>query len=153
MYNLKNISSLKSVVKNLKIYFDPEFIVRQEFIDIKNNYNIDLPKNIMDQSLIYFSLLSNNIDLSDGFSTDSRIKKYNLHILKDDKNIFPSYAAYPIINENALKKFYNIKKILKKLENKITQEKIIQLNYEADEKGKNVYDIAYDFLKDEKLIL
>jgi len=152
--NIFNFSDLKNYSKStkLKIAYDPEFSIRKEIKAINNCYNLDLKHEIIDQSLLYFSLHSDLVDVVNGFSTDSKIKKYDLLILEDDKNSLPSYVAAPIVRKDILKKYPILKSELKKLDGKITNEKIRNLIYLADEKKQKVYDIAKGFLKLEKLI-
>lgn len=149
-----SISDLSNHIKKnkMQIAFDPEFSVREEVASINRNYDLDVNYKLMDQSLMYFSLANGVIDLANGFATDSRIKKYDLTILKDDKKAMPSYIAAPIVRKEVLQKYPNLTHELKKLEGIITDEKIKKLNYLADEKKQKVYDIAYTFLKSEKLI-
>ncbi len=152
--NIFNLSDLKNYIekKSLNIAFDPEFSIRQEMNAIKNSYNLDLKYKIIDQSLLYFSIHSNVVDVINGFSTDSKITKYDLLILKDDKKALPSYIAAPIIRKDILKKYPKIKNELKKLDGKITDKKIKSMIYLADEKKQKIYNVAYEFLKSENLI-
>ncbi|NGX29278.1 MAG: Carnitine transport binding protein OpuCC [Candidatus Anoxychlamydiales bacterium] len=149
-----NFSDLKNYTKTkkLNIAFDPEFSIRQEVVAIKNSYSLDLKHEIIDQSLLYFSVHSDVVDVTNGFSTDSKIEKYDLLILEDDKKALPSYIAAPLIRKEVLDKYPKIKTELKKLDGKITDEKIKKLIYLADEKKQKVYDVARTFLKAEKLI-
>ncbi|NGX34342.1 MAG: Carnitine transport binding protein OpuCC [Candidatus Anoxychlamydiales bacterium] len=153
-FNISKISDLKNYLENqnLNIAFDPEFSIRQEINAIKKSYDLTLKHEIVDQSLLYFSIHSDVADVANGFSTDSKIEKYDLLILEDDKNAFPSYIAAPIVRKDVLKKHPKIKTELKKLDDKITDEKIKKLIYLADEKKQKIYNIADMFLKSEKLI-
>ncbi|NGX48754.1 MAG: Carnitine transport binding protein OpuCC [Candidatus Anoxychlamydiales bacterium] len=152
--NIYSFSDLKNYSKSTKLNIacDPEFSIRKEITAIKNCYNLDLKHEIIDQSLLYFSLHSDVADVTNGFSTDSKIKRYDLLILEDDKNALPSYVAAPIVRKEILQKYPKLKTELKKLDGKITDEKIKKLIYLADEKKQKVYDVATAFLKAERLI-
>ena len=136
----------------MQVALDPEFSVRNELVSINKTYNLDFSYKIIDQAILYFSLSNDVVDLVNGFSTDSKIIKYDLTILKDDKKALPSYVSAPIVREEVIQKFPQVVLELKKLDGKITNQKIKQLNYLADEKKQKVYDIAYAFLKSEKLL-
>ena len=82
------------------------------------------------------------VDVTDGFSTDSKIEKYDLRVLEDDKKAFPAYIAAPLVRKEVLEKYPQIKIQLKKIDGKITSKKIKKLIYLADEKKQKVYDVA-----------
>ena len=149
-----NLSNLKDYMEshNLKIALDPEFSIRTELSALNNVYKLHLKHEIIDQSLLYFSLNSDVVDVTNGFSTDSKINKYDLQILKDNKNVLPSYIAAPIVRYEILEKYPQIRKELKKLKGKITDEKIKKLIYLADENKQKIYDIVNKFLIEEKII-
>ena len=73
-------------------------------------------------------------------------------MLEDDKEFFPPYDAVPIIREDTLKEFPELKDILGKLDGKLTEEKMRKLNYEVDINKRDVKTVAIEFLKSEGLI-
>ena len=112
--SIEKISDLKNA-QNLKFAFDPEFLIREEFSLLRNGYNLNLSNKMIDQSLLYISLKERIVDIISGFSTDSKIKKYDLVVLKDDKNIMPTYLACPIIKQEVFNKHSFIKNIFDEL--------------------------------------
>ena len=80
------------------------------------------------------------------------MKKFNLKVLKDDKEFFPPYYAVPLVREEVVKEHPEVKEILNKLSGKIDEETMINLNYQVDEEGKTPEDVAHDFLVEQKLI-
>ena len=78
--------------------------------------------------------------------------KFNLKVLKDDKEFFPPYYAVPLVREEVVKEHPEVKEILNKLSGKIDEETMINLNYQVDEEGKTPEDVAHDFLVEQKLI-
>ncbi|NGX55797.1 MAG: Carnitine transport binding protein OpuCC [Candidatus Anoxychlamydiales bacterium] len=151
-YNIKTLSDLFKNQKKLMFAFTPEYSIRKEFDILKKSYNFNSTYKLMDQSLTYLTLSNNIIDVTNGFSTDSKIKTFNFLILEDDKKVFSSYNCAILANNNIYKKFPKLKKIFKNLENKITNEKIRYLNYLADEKQKYIYNLVKEFLTQEGLI-
>ncbi|MBN2478875.1 MAG: hypothetical protein JXA94_01475 [Parachlamydiales bacterium] len=151
-YSISKISDLKNF-ENLTFAFDPEFLIRDELFQIQKKYSLKTPNIMIDQSLIYFSLNSNIVDIANGFSTDPKIIKYDLFTLEDDKKALPEYLACPIARKDILDKYPQLKIILKSLQNKVTTETILKLNFLAEEKGENPYDIAREFLLTEKILL
>lgn len=57
----------------------------------------------MQIGLVYDALKNEKMDIVLAYSTDGRIKAYNLKILKDDKRFFPPYDASPVVPEKVLK--------------------------------------------------
>jgi osmoprotectant transport system permease protein len=151
-YNIKTLSDLFKNQDKLIFAFNPEYSIREEFEILKKEYNFKKSFKLMDQSLTYLTLNKNLIDVTNGFSTDSKIKTYDFLILEDDKKVFSTYECLILANDKIYQKFPILKNIFKKLENKITNEKIRYLNYLADEKQKKIYDIAKEFLISEGLI-
>ena len=57
----------------------------------------------MQIGLVYRAVKNDNMDIVLAYSTDGRIKAYDLKILKDDKRFFPPYDASPVVPEKVLK--------------------------------------------------
>ncbi|QUH24732.1 glycine betaine ABC transporter substrate-binding protein [Serpentinicella alkaliphila] len=105
-----------------------------------------------DPGLTYSSLRNGHVDVIDAFSTDGRIKAFNLYPLEDDKQFFPPYYAAPLINGASLEKHPELREVLSLLEGKITDEEMRQLNYSIDEQGLTEEQVARDFLESKGLI-
>jgi osmoprotectant transport system permease protein len=56
--------------------------------------------------------LKKQLDVISGYSTDGRLKAYNLVVLDDDKSIFPPYYAAPIVRDESLRKFPDLEPTL-----------------------------------------
>ncbi|MCL2676809.1 MAG: ABC transporter permease/substrate-binding protein [Streptococcaceae bacterium] len=150
--HLNNISDL-STVNNLQAGFDLEFTHRQDgYLGLQKLYKLNFPVNTMQTSLIYTALTSDKVNLAQVYSTDSQIKQYNLKVLKDDKNLFPPYQAAPLFSDNLLKKYPQIKPALDKLSGKITNQEMIEMNYQVNVEQKDPDTVAHDFLVKEHLI-
>ncbi|MBK8315384.1 MAG: hypothetical protein IPL01_15760 [Acidobacteria bacterium] len=71
--------------------------VSYEFMQRADGWNnlvatYQLPQRVrgIEHGLAYNALRNNSIHFTDAYSTDGEIKKYNLRVLQDDKNFFPS---------------------------------------------------------------
>ena len=117
---------------------------------IKYNLNFKTVKGI-DGGLRYTALQKNETQALDAFSTDGLLKKFDLKLLKDDKNFFPPYYAVPIVNESTLKKYPELKGVLNLLAGKITEEDMRNLNYRVDN-GEQSRTVAEDFLRSKHLM-
>ena len=120
---------------------------------LQQNYDLKF-KDIksMDGALRYQALKKGDAQVIDAYSTDGLLKKFNLKVLKDDKEFFPPYYAVPLVREEVVKEHPEVKEILNKLSGKIDEETMINLNYQVDEEGKTPEDVAHDFLVEQKLI-
>lgn len=151
--NLTSISDLKRVENKLIAGFTLEFNDREDGNKgLKSIYNLNLNVKTMEASLRYGAIEKGDIQIMDAYSTDGQIKKYNLKILKDDKNMFPAYQGAPLIREEILKKYPELKEILEKLANRITEDEMIEMNYKVTIEGKDASIIAREYLKNNGLI-
>ena len=107
---------------------ETEFIQRQEKKDLDRILKLKEPIKQMDQSLLYLSLAHDQIDIGTGYNTDSQIEKYDFLVLKDDENIFPSYEAALVVNNQFLQDFPEIVSLLKKLSNSISEDQMRKMN-------------------------
>ena len=152
-HNLKTISDLAKISPNFKAGFTMEFANRSDgYPGIQKSYNLNF-SNVkgIDGGLRYTSLLNNETQVLDAFSTDGLLKKFDLKLLKDDKNFFPPYYAIPVVREETLKKYPQLKGILALLDGRITDVDMRSMNYEVDN-GSDPLKVANEFLRSEKLI-
>ena len=110
-----------------------------------------LPHNVvgLEHGLAYQAMLKNQIDITDAYSTDGELRKYDLKSLKDDKHFFPDYKAVSFYRVS-LPKAARI--AVKKLASAISPEEMQSLNSLAMFEEKTHFEIARDFLASKKLI-
>src|ERR1700761_9508206 len=132
--------------------FTPEFMGRQDGnIGLQDKYGLKIHTIVISDAVMYKAAYENQLDVISGYSTDGRLKAYNLVVLKDDKNIFPPYYAAPIVQENSLKKFAGLEKILNLLAGKINDSVMTALNYRTDYLHLSPEKVAKDFLVSKNL--
>ena len=147
-YNLKTMSDLARVSRNMIISPSLEFINREDGLDRVNSvYGYSFKDVIgIDGSPRYTALINNESDVVDAFATDGLLKKFNLVVLEDDKNAFPPYYAIPIVRNETLEKYPEIEGVLTSLGSKLNNDIMSELNYQVDELGENPRDVAREFL-------
>ena len=147
-YNLATISDLTRVSNDLIIAPTLEFINREDGLaGLEKEYGLSFKDTIgIDGSPRYTALQNNNAQVIDAFTTDGLLKKFNLVVLEDDKNFFPSYYAIPLVRSDTLKEYPEIEKVLNALGPYLTDEVMQDLNYQVDELGKSPEKVATDFL-------
>ncbi|KKM10981.1 hypothetical protein SY88_10930 [Clostridiales bacterium PH28_bin88] len=109
-------------------------------------------KKTMDINLKYEALAKGEVDIIPGFSTEGNLKKYNVKVMKDDKQFFPPYDAAIVIRQETLEKYPQVGEVLKPLFGSITEADMIELNYQVEVEKKEPLEVAKSFLKKRGLI-
>lgn len=154
-YNLKKISDLAAHAKELSLGTDSSWLERpndgyQAFIQ---EYGFQFGKTTpMDIGLVYKAVDTKEVDIVLAYSTDSRLKEYNLVTLEDDKHFFPPYGASPVVRNDTLKQYPQLEEVINKLAGKIDTQTMTALNYQADIEKKDPAAIAREFLLEHGLI-
>ena len=127
--------------------FTPEFMGRQDGdLGLKKEYGLKIHTIVISDAVMYKAAFEKELDVISGYSTDGRLKAFDLIILKDDKGIFPPYYAAPIVREESLKKFPELENVLNLLSGKITDSIMTDLNYRTDYLKQTPERVAKDFL-------
>ncbi|HEV2831928.1 MAG TPA: glycine betaine ABC transporter substrate-binding protein, partial [Hanamia sp.] len=91
------------------------------------------------------------LDVISGYSTDGRLKAFDLVTLKDDKGIFPPYYAAPLVRKEILEKYPELAPALNLLSGKINDSIMTELNYRVDYLKQLPERTAEDFLLEKGL--
>ncbi len=127
--------------------FTPEFMGRQDGdLGLRSVYGLRVNPVIVSDAIMYKALFEKKLDLISGYSTDGRIKAFNLIVLEDDKKIFPPYFAAPIIKKSTLNKFPGLENTLDLIAGKFNDSIMTDLNYRSDFLKQTPEKIAKDFL-------
>ncbi|MDM5247685.1 osmoprotectant update ABC transporter permease/substrate-binding subunit OpuFB [Lysinibacillus sp. G4S2] len=147
-YHLQSISDLKPIQETIKAGFTLEFNDREDgYLGIQKRYGMTFSNiTTMEPKLRYQAIQTGNIDLLDAYSTDSEIRQYNLQVLTDDQQLFPPYQGAPLLRKETLDKYPEIETALNKLANQITDDEMREMNYQVNVEGKNVADVAREYL-------
>jgi len=139
---------LTSVKENkLKAGFTPEFMGRQDGdLGLRSVYGLNANPKVVNDAVMYKAAFEKDLDLISGYSTDGRIKAFDLYVLEDDKKIFPPYFAAPIIKTKTLQKFPGLEETLNLLSGKFNDAVMTDLNYRSDYLHQTPEKIAKDFL-------
>jgi osmoprotectant transport system permease protein len=105
----------------------------------------------MEIGLMYQALRDGEVDVISGFSTDGRIKGYNLKLLEDDKHYFPPYDAAPLVRLDVLRRYPELEQVFTRMKNLISNQEMIDMNYLADHEKQSPEQIARNFLKEKGL--
>src|SRR5690625_1257378 len=102
----------------------------------------------MEHGLAYKALAQDQIDITDAYSTDARLVEYGFQMLEDDQNFIPDYTAFPLIRKSTIDQHPEIWEALLLLENKLTEEKMQEMNYRYEVGKESPAIVAYDFLSE-----
>lgn len=153
-YNLKTYSDLANVSSSLSFGGEYDFYERDDGYDAMSKANnFHFKKTVdLDIGLKYDALLKGEVDTIIVFTTDGRLSDPNIVLLKDDRHYFQSYYAGTIIRNEVLKKHPELKHIIMKLDNQISDKEMAEMNYEVEQAGKNEADVAKAFLMKKHLL-
>jgi osmoprotectant transport system permease protein len=132
--------------------FTPEFMGREDgYLGLKSKYGLDIPTVVISDAVMYNAIYEKKLDVISGYSTDGRLKAFDLITLEDDKTIFPPYYCAPLIRIETLKKYPELETALNLLAGKINDSIMTELNYRADYQHQLPEKIAKDFLIEKSL--
>ena len=146
---LRTISDFARVSADRTIGFSFEFAEREDgYQGFVETYGLTFngePKTV-DLALIYRALRDGEIDLGVGNSTDGMIQSLNLLILEDDRRYFPPYDAAPVVRQEALDRFPELRTAVNQLGGLFTEEEMQQANLAIDGNHVPVAKVAADLL-------
>ena len=147
-YNLKTISDLTNIGNQLTAGTTLEFLNREDGIPgLTKHYNFTFKNTTgLDGSPRYLALINEDTDVVDAFSTDGLLKKFELVTLEDDKNFFPPYYAIPLVRNEITETYPEIIPIIEELGDFLTDDIMVELNYQVDELQLDPKNVAYEFL-------
>jgi osmoprotectant transport system permease protein len=147
--NLNSISDLQNA-EGVSVAFSYEFLKRKDGWDnLKNAYQLSLNPVGIEHGLAYQAIANGRIDLTDAYSTDGEIERYDLQLLEDNLNFFPSYHAVAVYNLNLDS---SIKALVSKLDGMISENEMRAMNAQVLYQDKTFYEVARSFLIQKKLI-
>ena len=152
--NLKTIDDAARYTPQWRAGFGYEFMERPDgYEGLAKVYRLkfNAEPRILDLGLLYRALLSNQVDIVAGNSTDGLIAARDLVILEDDKHYFPPYEAVPIVRPDALNRFPGMDAAIEELAGKISDTEMRKMNYAVDGEHRDTAEVAREFLQSKGL--
>ncbi|HEU4636995.1 MAG TPA: glycine betaine ABC transporter substrate-binding protein [Edaphobacter sp.] len=146
--HLKTISDAVLHAPQMKLGVGYEFEERPDGLrGLERAYGLrfDGDPRTMDLGLLYRALLSGQVDMVAGNSTDGPIRALHLVALVDDKHYFPPYEAIPLIGEDSLKKHPEIQVAMDRLAGKVSEDEIRGMNDAVDGQHRDVAEVVREF--------
>lgn len=153
-YNIRTISDLKYIAKDLRAGTTFEFLNREDGMQgLVEAYDFAFKDVIgLDGATRYIALDNDETEVIDAFATDGLLKKFELKALEDDKNFFPPYYAIPLVRAEVLEKYPEIVPIIEEVGDILNDDIMVELNYKVDVLQMEPDEVAREFLIDAGLI-
>ncbi|MGK0340688.1 MAG: osmoprotectant transport system permease protein [Candidatus Azotimanducaceae bacterium] len=141
--DLKTVSDLADN-SDLRIAFSLEFLNREDgWPGLKRAYGFTGQPTGIEHGLAYQAIEQGSIDITDAYSTDGDLERYQLVTLKDDKGYFPEYVAAPLIRQglDAV-----TRQTLNQLSGMIDEDTMRRLNGEVVVQNRTFAEVASSYL-------
>lgn len=152
-HHLRTISDLKKLHTRLHSGFDLEFMNRQDgYLGLIKKYGLSFHNTDLDPDLRYQAIRRGQVQVIDGYSTDSQIRQYHLVALRDNQHLFPTYQGAPLMTTTFAKRHPNVVKQLNRLAGHITASQMREMNYQVNVKNISAAKVAKAYLRAHHLL-
>jgi len=153
-YGIESYSDLASVSGLLDFGAEYDFYEREDgYPGLVETYGFDFANTVeLDIGLKYEAIAGGEVDVINVFSTDGRLKEYDLKVLEDDLGFFPSYHAATVIRQDTLTNHPALEETIEKLTGQISNDEITQMNYLVEVENQDPKQVAEDFLREKGLL-
>lgn len=161
---VKSLSDVAALpVRDRTFCVDDEFFSRSDgFIPMLKKYGIPYndPNGVpagnvtrMDAGVVYTATAkSSPCNFGMIYSTDGRVKNLHLAVLDDDKKFFLPYSGTAVVRGAILDRYPQLRPLIATISARLTNNLMQDLNGRVDIDGQDPADVAYNWLKSEKLI-
>lgn len=152
-YHLKTVHDLINHPE-LRAGFDPDFYQQHDgYPGLKQAYGLHFNKvRTMEPSLRYEALAQGNLDVTDAYTTDPQLRKYNLVVLEDNLRFFPPYQGAPLMLTSFAQAHPGVVKSLRRLAGKISTKDMQEMNYEVTVKHEKAATVARRYLLENHIL-
>jgi osmoprotectant transport system permease protein len=129
---IRSIGQLQEQAAGLRLASDAQFLSRPEWHKIRDTYGLKFrDSRSMDPGLMYDALAAGEVDVITAYTSDGRIKAYDLVLLDDPERAFPPYDAVLLVSPRARQR-PGFLEALEPLRGAIDQETMRQANRRVD---------------------
>ncbi|MDE0662247.1 MAG: ABC transporter permease subunit [Gammaproteobacteria bacterium] len=135
---------------DLRMAVSHEFLERPDgWPGLQRLYGIEEIPDGIEHALAYEALADGSIHLTDAYSTDGELKRYDLTVLEDDRGFFPTYMAVPLVRTDLDPRARNV---LRRVGGTLDDVEMSDLNAAAVFGGRSTEAIAASYLLDKGII-
>ncbi|MBK5254078.1 MAG: glycine/betaine ABC transporter substrate-binding protein [Peptostreptococcaceae bacterium] len=151
---IETYSDLAAASDKLVFGAEHDFFEREDgFPGLDDVYGFDFKKETgMDIGLKYLAIESGEVDVINIFSTDGKLKEYDMVVLEDDEYFFPSYYAATLIRQETLDEYPELEEVIAMLDGQISNEEMTNMNYLVEIEKMEPKQVALDFLEEKGLL-
>lgn len=129
---------------DLRVAFSHEFLERRDgWPGLAQAYGLNLNVTGIEHALAYQAIAEGAIDITDAYSTDGELLRYDLAQLRDDRRFFPQYLAAPLVRRGLDDAAV---RLLDSLGGSLSDDRIQALNAAVVVDGGSFADVAAGFL-------
>jgi len=110
----------------------------------------DSPRT-MDLGLLYRALNARQVDMIAANSTDGPIQAFGMRVLEDDRHYFPPYQAVPLVRDEALERWPQMRAAIGALAGKVSGDDMRAMNEAIDGQHRDVAEVVMEFRKRKQL--
>ena len=159
-YGLETISDLVPVAPELIFGAEHGFFTQEgsmKYTPFVTFYGLNFKDAVsVDLSLKYNGIAAGNFQVTEVYATDGLNRKADLKILEDDREFFPEYNGAYLVRSDTFEKFAdeapNLKEVLNMLGGIFDNEIMTELSYQVDVEGRDLHQVAEEFLRSQGLI-
>jgi len=147
-YNLRSLSEAAQYTPQWRLGVGYEFEQRPDGLPgLSKVYGLkfDGPPRTMDLGLLYRAINAHQVDMIAGNSTDGPIQAFGLTVLEDDKHYFPPYQAVPLVRDDALRRWPEMKTALDALAGRVTADDMRAMNEAVDGEHRDPAVVVREF--------
>ncbi len=151
-----NQKNVEIELQSMKFALNEEFLRREDGVKRLNEiYGFSIKdENVLavENNLLSQAVKESRVQVAVGWVADSRIKKYQLTVLEDDRHVFPPYHVAPIIRQQTMDSHPEIAELLDTISKKLNNEVMIDLTYKVEVLHQDEFAVARQFLKENDLL-
>jgi len=154
-FNLWTISDLARVSNQLILGGTMEFVNREDgLLGLRRAYGgLEFRSEVTINGVLrYTALMNDEIQVTDAFSTDGMLLRFNLVVLEDDLEFFPAYHAAVLMLEETAQRFPQLVEVSNMLTGVLDDQSMRRLNYLVDGEQQSPQAVARNFLREAGLI-
>lgn len=153
-YGLKTYSDLAAAAPSLTFGAEYDFFERDDGYDaLCETYGLSFHNTMdLDIGLKYDAIRQKKIDVMNIFTTDGQLASSDLVVLKDDKNLYPSYMCGFVVRDEVLQAHPELQQVFDLVAQSITDAEMAEMNYQVETEGKAPEEVAAAFLQQKGLM-
>jgi osmoprotectant transport system permease protein len=140
-------------ISDLRAHAGLRFGLSQEFLNRKDGwpglrdaYALTAQPAGLDHGVAYEAVKAGTVDVIDIYTTDAKLGRYGLKVLRDDRAYFPPYDAVLVYRADLPQRHPGAFAALRSLAGRITPERMIHMNAAAELDGQIFEQVASNFL-------